>query len=559
MTDAVKNCHLVVLSHGLWGTCDHFKYIEQNLKTTLKLKYPNKKFAFFKTKSNEKFKTYDGIDLCGSRVAQEILHEVEKLSNIGFNIDEFSLVGYSLGGLIARFAIGVLYYKGFFQHRRAVNFITFCSPHVGVLTPGNSISVKLFNNLIPWLLGKSGKQMFLKDNVYKKNINDKENIPLLVLMATPSSVFYQGLLKFENKALYSNIRSDIRTSWWTSGISYINPFEILDKNPNVNIDEHGIMHFQNGSTFELKFVNGYEPVILDVNKAIKFTGLIDYEEEKRLSKNMPNNILTKQRPDLEAEEYIQNLFFRKLKWLILLLHSLIYFPMWISWFILHNSFQVFTSTYRVIQESPILTDTNIYDIVGQLNHSDFQNSTQSYLISSSSSSPLVRPTITRMLSEGYTNELTKLENGVHDQGDTFLQSVFDAVTSSKEVNESIFDQKSLYVEKGDKNLVTSINKLCSVCVDDIKDWEIDFKKLAPTIEEAFEYYQILKPFKLGMSTQQRMIIKNLNNFKWQKFPLYISKTNSTHAAAIVRHDDPKFEEGKIVVHHFCNEVFVVQI
>lgn len=38
----LTECHLIVLSHGLWGTSDHFNYIEETLQETVKAKYPEK-------------------------------------------------------------------------------------------------------------------------------------------------------------------------------------------------------------------------------------------------------------------------------------------------------------------------------------------------------------------------------------------------------------------------------------------------------------------------------------------------------------------------------------
>lgn len=534
----LTECHLIVLSHGLWGTSDHFNYIEETLQETVKAKYPEKVFAIYKTKSNEKFKTYDGIDLCGARVVEEILDETAQLkTRDNLVVTEFSLIGYSLGGLIARFAIGILTYRNYFQHIKPINFVTFCSPHVGVLTPGDSLSVKCFNSLVPYLLGNSGKQMFLKDSVHLEHSNEK--IPLLKLMATENSIFVQGLKKFKYRSLYSNIRADIRTSWWTSGISYINPFEILDKNPNVVIDQAGYIKFANGSEFQLSFLENFSPIILDVNKPIRFTGLINYENEKKVAKYSETST--------DEENYLQNFFYRKFKWLILIFNTFIYIPMWMTWFILFNILQVFTSFCRVTRESSRLKDNFcIYNLVDQV----ATTVSNAIPIHSASTTPLLKPTLSRSLSEGYSNELNKLENDLHDQGDFFLDSVFDAITSSNNINQSIFNRQS----QGDKTLVTSIRQLCSIPIDDIVDWEKDYKLLGKTKKEAFEYYQVLKSFKLNMSPCQREIIKNLNNLEWSKFPIYITKTNATHAAAIVRHEDPTFEEGKAVIRHFCEHV-----
>jgi hypothetical protein len=59
--------------------------------------------------------TCDGIELGGERVCREIEEEIEKLAEAGKEIKRFSIVGYSLGGLVARYVIGLLYSKGFFD------------------------------------------------------------------------------------------------------------------------------------------------------------------------------------------------------------------------------------------------------------------------------------------------------------------------------------------------------------------------------------------------------------------------------------------------------------
>lgn len=534
-----QNCHLVVLTHGLWGTKDHFSYVEETLINTLQSDYPDKIFKTYKTLSNEKFKTYDGIDLCGSRVADEILNfTAYLLQNDNLIVNEFSLIGYSLGGLIARFAIGVLTYRKYFETITPINFVTFCTPHVGVLTPGDSFSIKCFNNLVPYLLGNSGKQMFLKDSVYLEITG--ESVPLLKLMATENSIFMRGLKEFRNHALYSNIRSDIRTSWWTSGISYINPFEILDKNPNVVVNEEGVLNFSNGSKFALSFIDEYGSVIIDVNKPIQFHGLINYNDETEIYKS--------ELKKLNEESYIDNFLIRKLKWIKLIFNSFIYIPMWTIWFILFNLLQVFHSFFRVSREHDKLKDNCfIYQFVDQV------TTTVSQAIDSVTNTPMLKPSLSRTMSGNYIPELSKLENELHDQGDFFLDSVFDAITSSKTMNQSIFNQEKF----GDLTLSTSLNKICSIPIDDIIDWEQDYKLLGKNKKEAFEYYQILKSFKMGMSQMQREIIDSLNTLNWKKHPIYITKTNATHSAAIVRHNDPTFEEGKLVVAQFCKDIFQV--
>ncbi|QPG74116.1 hypothetical protein FOA43_001438 [Brettanomyces nanus] len=551
-------CHLVVLCHGLWGVSDHFNYLENALRSTVDLKFQKMSndatshVVFYRTKSIEKYRTYDGIDLCGTRIADEILKEAKRLQSSKHRITRFSIIGYSLGGLVARYVIGVLEYKGFFKDIQPVNFTSFCSPHVGVLTPGNSISVKTFNWLVPQLLGKSGQQMFLKDNVFGNRHEKKTS--LLKLMASSKSIFYRSLKNFQHLALYSNIRSDIRTSWWTSGISYINPFQILDDNPNVSIDEHGFMRFENGSKFELKFLDHYAPVIVDVNGPIKFTRLTQYSTATSTTagKKVGSKLSQMIQEDLPADNggtsvedvtstffsSVNNFFARKFKWVVLLFRVCIYLPMWMTWFILNNMIQVSNSSFRVLRESSRLK----YLI-------DFYNLCD----------PLPVNGHSRTMSESYATGLSKFESDLQDQGDYFLNSVFDAVTSApaSKVHQSIFNENK-GASGGRISWTTTLSRLCSVPIDDIGDPNADLKQLDDKNKQnAYNYYQILHHFKLGLSKQQKEIIGSLNKLNWQKFPIYITTTNATHAAAIVRHEDPNFKQGEIVVKHYCEQVFVI--
>lgn len=57
------------------------------------------------------FQTVDGIDRGGERLADEI----ENLVSTMPNVKKFSIIGHSLGGCYARYCIGVLYSRGFFE------------------------------------------------------------------------------------------------------------------------------------------------------------------------------------------------------------------------------------------------------------------------------------------------------------------------------------------------------------------------------------------------------------------------------------------------------------
>ena len=181
---------------------------------------------------------YDGIDVGGERVAQEIEEKLQELAHDGHDIKKLSMVGYSLGGLIARYAIGLLHSKGWFEKIEPVNFTTFATPHLGVRTPLVGYQSYLWNSLGARTLSTSGRQLFLIDS-----FRDTGK-PLLSVLADSDSVFVQALSKFKNRSLYSNIINDRSAPFYTTFISSVDPFDDLE---SINI----------------RYLKDYAPTILD--------------------------------------------------------------------------------------------------------------------------------------------------------------------------------------------------------------------------------------------------------------------------------------------------------
>ncbi|KAF2798304.1 lipase/serine esteras-like protein [Melanomma pulvis-pyrius CBS 109.77] len=226
--------HLCVLVHGLWGNPDHLKF----LSTSLRERYPEDKLHVLVAKRNAGSFTYDGIELGGERVAHEIEETLEELARSGHEIKKLSIVGYSLGGLISRYAIGLLFHKGLFQKIEPVNFTTFATPHLGVRTPLLGFHNKIWNVLGARALSMSGRQLFTIDS-----FRDTGR-PLLAVLADPESIFMQALAQFKYRSLYANVVNDRSVSYYTAGISKVDPF--------IQPDE-----------VKMNYVDGYEDVILD--------------------------------------------------------------------------------------------------------------------------------------------------------------------------------------------------------------------------------------------------------------------------------------------------------
>jgi len=226
--------HLCVLVHGLWGNGSHLNF----LATSLREKYSEDELIVLVCKRNASSFTYDGIEVGAERVTKEIEETIEELKRDGFKIDRFSIVGYSLGGLIARYTIGLLDSKGYFDYIKPVNFTTFASPHLGVRTPLRGYQNQIWNVLGARTLSASGRQLFTVDQ-----FRDTGR-PLLSVLADPESIFIHALAKFENRSLYTNIVNDRTAVYYTTGISKTDPYVNLEK-------------------LKINYVTGYQDVIID--------------------------------------------------------------------------------------------------------------------------------------------------------------------------------------------------------------------------------------------------------------------------------------------------------
>jgi hypothetical protein len=223
-----------VETHRLWGNPKHLHY----LRTALREAYGEDKLHILVAARNAGSLTYDGIELGGERVAQEIEHTLEELARRGQGIKKISITGYSLGGLVARYAIGLLFHKGWFDKLEPVNFTTFVTPHLGVRTPLLGFHNHIWNVLGARTLSMSGRQLFMIDS-----FRDTGK-PLLAVLADPESTFIRALAKFKHRSLYANIVNDRSAVFYTTGISRTDPFVDLN-------------------SVQVNYVEGWEPVIID--------------------------------------------------------------------------------------------------------------------------------------------------------------------------------------------------------------------------------------------------------------------------------------------------------
>lgn len=178
--------HLVVLVHGLFGKPQHM----YPLKHSIESHFPSSEFTshgidVYAVHGNTGLQSYDGVRIGGLRVVEEIIQHIavrESQTNVQFT--KLSIIGYSLGGIWARYAIGELYARGILKNSCAdknvadcpgtsikwknklepILYTSFATPHLGSKFQGSKVRAKVLNVLGSSLLGYSGRDLFFGSN-----------------------------------------------------------------------------------------------------------------------------------------------------------------------------------------------------------------------------------------------------------------------------------------------------------------------------------------------------------------------------------------------------------
>ncbi|RLN26010.1 hypothetical protein BBJ28_00015623 [Nothophytophthora sp. Chile5] len=157
----LSSTHLVVLQHGLLGTSRDFVQFEGLLQS--QFREDGVYIHSGECNAGSFFQTYDGVDLGGVRLADEVQELAKKMPNLR----KFSMIGHSLGGLYNRYCLGVLFSRGFFANIEPMvcssdNFVTLATPHLGIRRPRRGTTNFLYNALLPRLYVTQGETRLLK-------------------------------------------------------------------------------------------------------------------------------------------------------------------------------------------------------------------------------------------------------------------------------------------------------------------------------------------------------------------------------------------------------------
>lgn len=89
-------------------------------------------------------------------------------------------MGYSLGGLLSRYAVGILYSQRFFDRVTPVHFATIATPNIGLLVYPTFVS-RLFSRLGPTFLSRTGEHFYATD--VWEGVDASQKKPLLEVMS----------------------------------------------------------------------------------------------------------------------------------------------------------------------------------------------------------------------------------------------------------------------------------------------------------------------------------------------------------------------------------------
>ncbi|KAF9516708.1 hypothetical protein BS47DRAFT_626606 [Hydnum rufescens UP504] len=205
--------HAVFLCHGLWGEPSHMYALRDALKS--RADREDVAVSIHCCSSYRGKLSYDGVDVCADRVVDEVQHEVDQLKIVGKRVVRFSILGYSLGGLIARLAVFLLNSHSFFERIQPCNFTTIASPAIGLpLAPG--FIPKKIRAISAFFLSRTGTHLFLTDK------GQGSKIPLIQELSTPR--YTRVLANFERVDIYANAILDRMVPYVAGGITTDDPF-----------------------------------------------------------------------------------------------------------------------------------------------------------------------------------------------------------------------------------------------------------------------------------------------------------------------------------------------
>ena len=239
--------HLIVLVNGLFGSPANWdvaaaalaaEMTQPNTTATAGASPssppPSPPPLLHPSQANSRTATYDGIDSCGQRLADEVRAVVSRYPSL----TRISFVCHSMGGLIARYCVAALYDPRAASVAGLVpcHFLTLATPHFGCDAEGVAqvpfvgwagavlpqVGRDALRAISPTVAGalfrRTGKQFFLEDGEGGgQEGGDAAALPLLCRMARDDAArglfFASALASFRTRTAYANVSGDHLVGW----------------------------------------------------------------------------------------------------------------------------------------------------------------------------------------------------------------------------------------------------------------------------------------------------------------------------------------------------------
>jgi len=198
-SDYAGPTHLIIVCHGVMGVPSHVAELCGAVRAALGPRALVLAPACFSG-----FRSLAGTEACGDAVFAAL---TEAAGIHKATLRHVSLMGYSFGGILARWVCGRLEGCGFLG-LEPLNFVTVACPHLGI---ADDVGVagglgEALRFMVRHAGGATGEEMSQSD----------DGRCLLSWMASPTSPFFAGLSRFRRRSLYACLRGDRTVSFYTA-------------------------------------------------------------------------------------------------------------------------------------------------------------------------------------------------------------------------------------------------------------------------------------------------------------------------------------------------------
>lgn len=448
------------------------------------------------------WKTYDGLKFNSEKVVAEIFYEIETLKQKQkLTVNKISIIGYSLGGLISRYVVGLLYELKFFEEVKPVFFSTFATPHVGVAFFRKNLFDKIANHAGKYLFGPSGQQLFMADN-------DKT----LLKMSEPDSIFFKGLDLFEKHILLANIKNDLSVAFYTSYITEYSPFENWDTIKVEYLED--LPQSRIGKVY-------VKPKVVDLFKTTEVA-----------KKDFKGNVQ-------EATSILRSNKIMRVLVIVLVASFLI--PIWIPMVLVTS---LFTSVYSMIKVK-VLKSPNIASHWQRVKKFVYEDG----------------PINMEDIKAGQERREQRVELAKHESfkgdtselaGNTMQKILYAEGRFTGDAEEEEEEETEGLVKKNSFLNVFSLTKEKLMDIPfDLNDESVGGHLPDLAIKDTTKFPVYKQSSVLKLTHEQRAIVNNLNKINWIKLPVYLDSFNA-HEGIVARRGEKRNPKGSCTIYYWAS-------